>query len=310
ALPHRLGRRVARRRRGAVSAGGVGLGGVASSLALDETPATPAPDPQTREFVLTASEFDWALMEDTTVRAWGYNGRVPGPELRVREGDRVRVTLRNRLPAPTTIHWHGVALPPAMDGPAGLNQAAVEPGGEFVYEFIAKPAGSRWYHSHADPALQVPLGLYGPLIIEPREAGPAHDREYTYLMAEWDAELTPDVASGRAPRGAKDRMMRGGELGGEFFLLNGRMHGAVPPIFVREGDHVLIRLMNAGSMPHAFHTHGHSFTIVATDGNPVPEAARLTKDTLLIGPAERYDLTFTADNPGVWMVHCHGEAGQ
>jgi plastocyanin len=306
-FPRRLSRRAALRRLGAVSAGGVGLGALAASLTVDETPATLSPDPQTREFVLTASEFDWALMEDTTVRAWGYNGQVPGPELRVREGDRVRVTLRNQLPAPTTIHWHGVNLPPAMDGPAGLNQAAVEPGSEFVYDFIAKPAGSRWYHSHADPALQVPMGLYGPLIIEPRTSGPAYDRDYAYMMAEWDAELTPDVASGRAPRGLKDRMLRGGELGADFFLLNGRMHGAVPPIGVKEGDRVLIRLMNAGSMPHAFHTHGHSFQIVATDGNPIPEAARLTKDTVLIGPAERYDLAFVADNPGVWMVHCHME---
>ena len=112
-----------------------------------------------------------------------------------------------------------------------------------------------------------------------------YDREFTYLMAEWDAELTPAVAAGTAPRGRGDKTMRGGELGSDYFLLNGRMHGAVPPMTVREGDRVLIRLYNVGSMPHAFHTHGHSFTIVATDGNPVPPAAQITKDTLLIGPA-------------------------
>jgi plastocyanin len=102
-------------------------------------------------------------------------------------------------------------------------------------------------------------------------------------------------------------MMRGGELGADLFLMNGRMHGAIPPIVVNEGERILIRLMHAGAMPHAFHTHGHSFKIVATDGNPVPEVAQLTKDTLLIGPAERYDLELLADNPGVWMVHCHME---
>ena len=102
-------------------------------------------------------------------------------------------------------------------------------------------------------------------------------------------------------------MLRGGELGTDLFLMNGRMHGAIPPIVVNEGERVLIRLMNAGALPHPFHTHGHSFKIVATDGNPVPEVAQLTKDTVLIGPAERYDLELLADNPGVWMVHCHIE---
>ena len=92
------------------------------------------------------------------------------------------------LPVPTTIHWHGVNVPPAMDGPAGLNQAPVAPGQHFVYDFIATPAGTRWYHSHTDPALQVALGLYGPFIIEPRSRCARYDRDYTYILAEWDCE--------------------------------------------------------------------------------------------------------------------------
>ena len=310
----RLSRRTALRRFGgfsALAAGALALPEVAPAIA--ERPASPAlhllpaAEPQLREFTLTASAFDWDLMADATVRVWGYNGQMPGPEIRVREGDQVRVTLRNDLPVPTTIHWHGVNVPPAMDGPPGLNQAPVVPGGEFVYDFVAKPAGSRWYHSHADPTVQVPLGLYGAFIVEPRIPVQTYDRDYTYFLAEWDQELTPDVAIGLAPRGPGDQMMRGGELGADLFLMNGRMHGAIPPIVVNEGERILIRLMHAGAMPHAFHTHGHSFKIVATDGNPVPEVAQLTKDTLLIGPAERYDLELLADNPGVWMVHCHME---
>lgn len=270
--------------------------------------STPPPATGTvREFVLTASEFDWELMPGTKVRAWGYNGQMPGPELRVTEGDHVRVVLKNRLPVPTTIHWHGVNLPPAMDGPAGLNQAPVPPGQEFVYEFMATPAGSRWYHSHADPANQVPLGLYGPLIIEPRVPTRTYAHDYTYMLAEWDNELTPAVAAGTSPPGSGDRMMRGGEQGADHFLMNGHMDSAIAPIRLAKGDRILIRLMHAGAMPHAFHTHGHSFRIVATDGNPVPEAAQLTKDTVLIGPGERYDLELLGDNPGVWMVHCHME---
>jgi plastocyanin len=270
--------------------------------------ATPlAATPRLREFTLTAEEFDTELMSGVTTRTWGYNGRSPGPELRVREGDTVRVTLRNALAVPTTIHWHGIHLPPQMDGPAGLNQEAVAPGDEFVYEFTATPAGTRWYHSHADPALQVPMGLYGPLIVEPAQPTRVFDREYTLMLGEWDSELTPDVAAGRAPRGPKDQLLRGGELGADMFLVNGRAHGAIAPIVVREGERVLLRMINAGHLPHPIHMHGHSFKIVATDGNPVPMGMEWTKDTVLIGPAERYDLAFEADNPGVWMFHCHIE---
>jgi FtsP/CotA-like multicopper oxidase with cupredoxin domain len=113
-------------------------------------PAAGDDEPRMRAFTLTASEFDWEIQPGTTVRAWGYNGTVPGPELRVREGDLVRITLQNELPVATTIHWHGLHLTPEMDGPAGLNQAPVEPGDTFVYEFLADPAGSRMYHSHTD----------------------------------------------------------------------------------------------------------------------------------------------------------------
>jgi FtsP/CotA-like multicopper oxidase with cupredoxin domain len=270
---------------------------------LDEA----TPEPQLREFTLTASEFGWELMDGVPVRVWGYNGQVPGPELRVTEGDQVRITLRNELTVPTTIHWHGINVPNAMDGVAGLNQAPVEPGGEFVYDFTATPAGTRWYHSHTDPAVQVPIGLYGALVVEPRNPAKRYDREYTFLLAEWDVELTPAVAAGTQARGAGDAMLRGGELGADLFLINGKMHGAIPPIRIATGELVLLRLIHTGAIPHPIHTHGHSFKIVATDGNPVPELAQWTKDTILIGPAERYDLELTGDNPGVWMVHCHIE---
>ncbi len=316
--PSRLSRLTRRTLVRRASLGGLAAGlftaAGSQTLTFGERPPTTesmaaAPDeaPHLREFKLTAQEFDWEVSTGTVVRAWGYNGQMPGPELRVREGDQVRIRLRNELSVPTTIHWHGINLRPEMDGVAGLNQAAVDPGAEFIYEFTATPPGSRWYHSHTDPALQVPMGLYGPLIVEPRQPRRAYDREHTYIFGEWDLELTPDVAAGRAPRGPGDQMLRGGELGTDLFLMNGRSHGLIPPLVVREGERVLIRLMNAGHLPHTFHTHGHSFKIVATDGNPVPPGMEWTKDTLLIGPAERYDLELVCDNPGVWMVHCHME---
>ncbi len=268
---------------------------------------TGAKTPAVKAFTLTAEEIDWELQPGTTVKAWAYNGQVPGPEIRVTEGDTVRVTLENKLPTPTTVHFHGVNLTPNMDGPVGLNQAAVEPGESFVYEFIATPSGSRWFHSHTDVSTQIMLGLYGSFIVEPKNPQIEFDREYTYMLAEWDLELTPDVALGLAPRGPRDSTLRGAELGTDLFLFNGKMHEAIPPMFVEEGEKVLIRLVNAGTTAHPFHTHGHSFKVVATDGNFVPEAAQITKDTIMIAPGERFDLLMEANNPGVWMVHCHIE---
>jgi FtsP/CotA-like multicopper oxidase with cupredoxin domain/plastocyanin len=298
-------------RRGLIQAGAASSAGAVSAavlpdILLADDEATPLP-PATHELTLTASEFDWQLMDDVTVRVWGYNGQVPGPEIRVREGDLVRIELINELPVPTTIHWHGLFVPNAMDGVAGLNQAPVAPGESFTYEFVAKPTGTRWYHSHTDPAVQVPMGLYGAFIVEPNPGTRSYDREQTLIVTEWDLELTPGVAAGTEPAGPGDSTLRGGEHGADLFLINGKMHGGIPPIGIAEGETILLRLINAGAKPHPIHIHGHNFKVVATDGNPVPEAAQLIKDTVLIGPAERYDLELFGDNPGVWMVHCHIE---
>lgn len=306
-LSNRLTDRFSRRSLIGGGAGTLATTALAALAANDVLGQAATPEPQLREFTLTASEFDWQLMEDVTVRVWGYNGQMPGPELRAREGDTVRVTLINQLPVPTTIHWHGVNVRPAMDGVAGLNQAAIDPGATFTYEFVATPAGTRWYHSHTDPALQVPMGLYGPLIIEPANPGEQYDRDYTLMLAEWDLELTPAVAAGASKPGPGDQTLRGGQLGADFFLINGKMNGSIPPLRIAKDERMLVRLINAGAIPHPIHTHGHSFTITATDGNLVPEVARLTKDTVLIAPAERYDLAIRGDNPGVWMFHCHIE---
>jgi plastocyanin len=127
------------------------------------------------------------------------------------------------------------------------------------------------------------------------------------MLGEWDMELSPGVAAGTSQRGPRDQTLRGGELGADMFLVNGHAHGGIAPVVVKEGERVLLRMINAGHMAHPIHLHGHSFKIVATDGNPIPQGMEWTKDTILIGPAERYDLEFIANNPGVWMFHCHIE---
>ena len=284
----------------------------AAGVPISHAPAAaPVTAPALREFTLTAQEVDWDLMPGTTVKAWTFNGTVPGPELRVTEGDTVRVTLVNQLSEPTTIHWHGVDVPAEMDGVPGISQQTVAPGASFVYEFVATNPGTRWYHSHQDPEVQVHLGLYGALIIDPRTSPPGtptYNRDYTYILNEWSLALTPAVATG-----AESLPLSGHgapfskQLDFDLFLMNGKAHDGIPPVIVKQGERIRVRLINAGSLVHTMHTHGQSFKIVATDGNPVPPAAQLTKDSVSIGPGERYDLEIEAKNPGIWAFHCHME---
>jgi FtsP/CotA-like multicopper oxidase with cupredoxin domain len=262
---------------------------------------------QEREFTLVAEPVRWEIQPGLVVDGWSYNGQVPGPTLRVTEGDRVRVHLINRLPVPTTIHWHGLDVPLAMDGVPGLSQDPVPPGGTFTYEFVATNPGTRWYHSHVDSNLQLQLGLFGALIVDPRQPEPERfDREYTYILSEKALDVTPAVALGQAQvRYQEAGNGRGGAFTPDLFLMNGKAGAAIAPMQIAPGERIRLRLINAGNLVHAMHLHGHSFRLIATDGNPVPAAAQLVKDTVLIGPGERYDLAVEGTNPGVWLFHCH-----
>lgn len=269
-----------------------------------------------KEFSLAARVVSWELAPGKVVQAWAYNGQVPGPELRVSEGDTVKVIFKNELPVPTSIHWHGVDVPNAMDGVPGLTQPAVQPGETFVYEFIARPAGTRFYHTHGsqmglDEASQMDRGLYGALIIEPRGAQPAYDREYTLILDDWIAPSS-EMTTPSSPHGGHESSSPGpeggspGEITYNVFTLNGKAFPATKPMTVRQGERVRLRLINVSSMSfHPMHLHGHQFKVIATDGNPVPEAAQVTKNTITVMPGESYDIEFLANNPGTWLFHCH-----
>ncbi len=262
---------------------------------------------QVREFTLVAAPVKWEIEPGLVVDGWGYNGQVPGPTLRVTEGDLVRVHLVNQLPEATTIHWHGIDVPTNMDGVPGLSQEPVEPGQSFTYEFTATNPGTRWYHSHTDTDGQIQLGLFGAFIIDPVQPEPVqYDREFTYILNEKALDYTPAVAMGEADILHRDAGNgRGGQLQYDLFLMNGRAGTAIDPLSIAPGQRIRIRLINAGNLVHAMHLHGQSFKIIATDGNLVPAAAQLTKDTVNIAPGERFDLLVDGTNPGVWMFHCH-----
>ncbi|MGH9183164.1 MAG: multicopper oxidase family protein [Acidimicrobiales bacterium] len=247
-------------------------------------------------FTLTAEPVQWEFIPGKSVTAWGYNGQVPGPEVWVDEGDQVRIELTNRLPVPTTIHWHGVAVPNEMDGVPGVTQDPIEPGESFTYEFRAEPSGTFWYHSHFDSARQLDMGLAGAFVVKGRDE-PAYDRDFVQLVDEWIR-----LQDGRNGWEGVDHA---GHNPGEYnwFTINGKSFPATDNMVVREGDRVRVRVVNAGFQAHPMHLHGKRFTVVAKDGAPLP--APYQADTVLVGAGERYDFEFVADDPGSWMFHCH-----
>ena len=246
-------------------------------------------------FELTTKAVQWPILDGVTVMAYTYNGTVPGPMVRVTEGDQVKIIVKNELPAPTTIHWHGVEVHNAMDGVPGVTQDPIQPGETFTYEFIAKPAGTFMYHSHFEGDVQVSAGLYAPFIIEPKESEanpPAVDK---VLM----------ISELRMSDGQTFAAMPMGGMEPNYFTINGKSFPATETITVKKGDLVRLRLIAIGQFIHPMHLHGMPFKIVATDGHAVPEAARLTKDTVSVAPGERYDIEFVATETGQWMLHCH-----
>lgn len=251
-------------------------------------------DAQAREVVLTAREAT-VQIGTTPWQTWTYDGHVPGPEIRLTRGDRVRIRLDNRLPQPTTIHWHGLPVPPAMDGVVGLSQSAVQPRQSFTYEFDVMQSGTFFYHAHV--GLQLDRGLYGALIVEePGENDRLRiDREYVVLLDDW-LTITPEAAL--ASMRVSGGMMGGGGPAYAGYLLNGT---TVPSRFaVTRGERVRLQLINAASAtPFRVGLTGHTLMVTHADGQPV---IPVEVSTLAIGMGERYDVVVSASNPGTWPL--------
>jgi FtsP/CotA-like multicopper oxidase with cupredoxin domain len=398
----------------------------AISVADLHGPQEGAPDAR---FVLTAQKARIRLASGRTIDALTFNGSAPGPELRVHEGDLVQVTLRNRdVRAGVTIHWHGVNVPNAEDGVAGVTQNSVPPGGSYVYRFRPKQVGTFWYHTHQSASDEVGRGLFGALVIEPRGATTRPGLDLALVAHEFDGVMalnaddelarravaagtpvrfrlinsdnTPQrftvagtsfrvvaidgtdvngpsllvdktlrVAGGgrydiaftmpRRPVGIAirdttaamvlsvdgkaglpaaaaatdfdpagygaaaptpfdassrfDRSFRF-EIGqkpgffdgrpGRQWTINGGIYPDVPVFVVQRGDLVRVSIVNKSNGVHPMHLHGHHMLVLSRGGRPVSGSPWWT-DTLDVDPGERYDVAFLADNPGLWMDHCH-----
>jgi FtsP/CotA-like multicopper oxidase with cupredoxin domain len=213
---------------------------------------------------------------------WAYDGKVPGPDLRVRQGEPVRLVVANKLGEDTTVHWHGIRLPNAMDGVPGLTQKPIRPGESFTYEFTPPDAGTFWYHPHADTLQQLGRGLAGALIVEEHEPV-AVDRDLLWLIEDWRLDDEGRIASGFGNR------MEAGMSGriGNTVTINGRVPNTVP---VQAGERIRLRVMNAAlARIVGLRFEGHNPVVIAYDGQPCdphpPEGGRV-----VLGPAMRADL--------------------
>lgn len=237
-------------------------------------------DGDVKVFDLFCQVVEWEFMPGKTVEAWTYNGVTPGPEIRVTEGDKVRINVTNELPESTAVHWHGLMVPNSMDGVPFMTQPPIKPGQSFTYEFPIRAgnAGTHMYHSHHNAAEQVTKGLLGAFIVEPQDPAsrPPFDREYTMVLND-------------------------GPIGG--FSINGKGFPATQPVVAKKGEKVLIRYMNEGLMIHPMHLHGMPMTVIAQDGYLLPQPYMC--DTLNIAPGQRFEAIVDATELGVWAFHCH-----
>ncbi len=243
-------------------------------------PARAAPG----EYLLEAAPGAIQIADDggPPLPVWGYNGTSPGPVLRFQVGDTASIRLRNALPRPTTVHWHGLRVPNAMDGVPGLTQAPVPPGGEFRYEFVVRNPGTYWYHPHFQSAEQLDRGLAGAVVVEDPVPLPV-DRDLLWVVDDWRLDAAGNVREDFAhPHDAS----HAGRLG-NVATINGRIPDPLP---VRAGERIRLRLVNvANARVFALEFSAHAPWIIALDGQAVtphrPEGGRV-----VLGPSMRADL--------------------
>jgi len=234
-------------------------------------------DGDTKVFEITCTEDPWEVSAGTTVNAMMYNGRVPGPIIRVTQGEKIRLNVTNKMTQSTAVHCHGVHTPIGMDGVPFITQPPIKPGATFTYEFVAKNSGSHMYHSHHNAAEQGTRGLMGALIIDPADKSADPQVTADYVLVLNDAGIGISI--------------------------NGKSFPATQPILAKKGDKIRIRYMNEGLQIHPMHLHCMYQTVYAKDG--VPLSVPYLADTVTIAPGERYDVLVDCLEPGAWAFHCH-----
>lgn len=232
-----------------------------------------------------------------TSNLWTYNGTLPGYEIRVKKGKKVKVRFTNQLPEPTSIHWHGIRIENSMDGVSGLTQEPVEPGNTFVYEFVVPDSGTYWYHAHNKSWNQVARGLYGPLIVEEETQPFDSDHDITLVIDDW--RLNKGGGLDLSSLGSLMDWTHGGRLG-NFVTVNA---ANLPTFTLKTGEGYRLRLINV-SNARVFGIDPNRFgaVVIAYDGQALDTPMTLGYEPLLIGPAQRVDLYLMPEKEGSLLL--------
>jgi FtsP/CotA-like multicopper oxidase with cupredoxin domain len=317
------------KRRRFLELGGAGLlwtAGSAHVLGQTQTPMpmqTPSPnstaakpeETSPADFTLRIAPIALELAPSRFISTIGYNGTSPGPMLRMREGKPVTVDVVNDTDASELVHWHGLFVPPEVDGSEEEGTPMVSPGGRRRYQFIPKPAGTRWYHSHAMAGADLHRGTYtgqyGFLMIDSGNEPGQYDKEVFLALRDWEPFFTDQMENEAAEGGGLgpqperptvlDTRPNGLEVSSQLFSINDKALGAGEPIRVRTGQRVLVHVLNASAIENrTIALSGHPFRVIAMDGNKVPSPQSV--DVLMLGPGERIDAYIEMNQPGVWVL--------
>ncbi|BCN31119.1 multicopper oxidase family protein [Anaeromicropila herbilytica] len=252
-------------------------------------------------FELFAEKVEREILPGVWIKAWGYNGSIPGPTIQVYPGDYVNIRVYNNLPEATSVHWHGLDVPNDMDGVPDIEPSPkIIPGSYFDYKFqIFNPPGTHMYHTHHITHKQQMMGLEGGLIILDPYAS-ITDRDYFIMLQEFELVGMP---MGVVMPGSYDINPMSHDF--NFFTMNGRCFPYTTSLAVGYQEKIKVRLANAMMDAHPIHIHGHQFDVVASDGNSIANCGIMKKNTINVASGETWDIEFIANNPGIWPFHCH-----
>jgi FtsP/CotA-like multicopper oxidase with cupredoxin domain len=242
--------------------------------------------------------------QGVTIKTIAYNGQVPGPLLRLREAVPVTIDVTNESQTRDLTHWHGLAIDSLNDGAMEEGSPMISSGATQRYSFAPKPSGTRWYHTHASAFDNLSAGTYsgqfGFLLIDGKDQPAPYDQEVNLAIHHWEPSFVPMVETMRM-QSSNEPLTTGSDVGYKYATINAHMLGAGEPIRVKQGQRVLMRLLNASATENVvLALPGHSFRVIAMDGNPVPTPK--TVDVLSLAVAERVDAIVEMNSPGVWVL--------
>ena len=266
------------------------------------------------DFTLQIAPVVVELAAGRAISTIGYNGMSPGPLLRMREGVPVTVDVVNDTDVPELVHWHGLFIPAEVDGAEEEGTPMVPPHGRRRYQFTPRPAGMRWYHTHtmagADLHRGAFTGQFGFLMIEGASNPGRYDQEFFLALRDWEPFFSaenedPDEVLDAGPQPEKpakpDNRENGLEIGSRISSINDKMLSGGEPLRVRQGQRVLLHLLNASAIENRrVALPGHKFQVIALDGNPAPSPQAV--EVLLLGPGERIDAVVEMNHPGIWTL--------